>query len=293
MRLHRFLLLALTAAAVQAPAASAQAQAPAVPALSGPAGEAGEPVVIGRSFRIESRMLHGSRRVNVYLAPHYGDPGRTFPILFLLDGGIGEDFHHITGLVAISSAYGATEEMIVVGIEGVDRRHDLTSPSQDPEDHKLAPTAGGSFAYRRFLLDELKPWVAARYGRQGRTILMGESLAGLFVVETALREPAAFSDYVAISPSLWWDRQSLSREAALELHKPAYEGRRLWLALADEGSYSRAMQEGMDRLLAALRTARPAGFTWTFTPFPGETHATIYHPAARAAIRALFAVPPR
>lgn len=257
-----------------------------------PPSDVGKPIVIGRSYLLQSRILHGPRRINVYLPPHYGEAGRRFPVLFLLDGGAGEDFHHITGLAAISSAYGSTEEMIVIGIEGVDRRHDLTSPSSDPADRKAVPTAGGAAAYRRFLVDELKPWVAQRYGAQGRTVLIGESLAGLFTVETALREPAAFSDYIAISPSLWWNRGALSREAAADLAKPGFQGRRLWLAIANEGSAYAEWREGMDRLLAALKAAPAPELSWTFTPFPAETHATVYHPAARAAIRDLYALPP-
>lgn len=32
----------------------------------------------------------------------------------------------------------------------------------------------------------------------------------------------------------------------------------------------------------------PATLTWHYEPMPGETHATIYHPAALLALRRLF-----
>lgn len=259
-------------------------------APAAPPPDAGTPIVIGRSHTITSAQL-GERRLNVYLPPHYSDASRRFPVLFLLDGGAEEDFHHITGLAAISAAYGTTEEMIVVGIAGVDRRHDLTSPSSNPEDRKAAPTSGGAAAYRRFLVDEVKPWVAARYRTNGRSALIGESLAGLFVVETALREPAAFDDYIAISPSLWWDKGALAREAEADLRKAPPGKRRLWLAVGNETALYPEMRDGMEGLVAALKAAAPPGLAWTYTPFPAETHATIYHPAAMAAIRALYAAP--
>lgn len=252
----------------------------------------GTPIVIGRSHLVPSRILKDDRRVAVYLPQHYSDPSRRFPVIYLLDGGAEEDFHHITGLASISAAYGLTKEVIVIGIEGRDRRHDLTSPSADPADLKSAPTSGGSSAYRRFLIEELRPWVEARYRTDGRGALMGESLAGLFVVETALGSPAAFDDYIAISPSLWWNGGSLSRTAGDALRSNGFQGRRLWLASADEGTYYPEMKQAMDRLLAALASASAGAPSWTFTPFPTETHATIYHPAAMAAIRALYALPP-
>ena len=55
--------------------------------------------------------------------------------------------------------------------------------------------------------------VVAYRGTTFEDAVIGESLAGLFIVETYLREPALFDRYAAVSPSLWWDGQALSREA--------------------------------------------------------------------------------
>ena len=42
---------------------------------------------------------------------------------------------------------------------------------------------------------------------------MGESLAGLFVMETFLLEQDLFDTYIAIDPSLWWNNQKLASSA--------------------------------------------------------------------------------
>jgi predicted alpha/beta superfamily hydrolase len=247
----------------------------------------GRPIVIGKSYTIHSRVLGDERRLNVYLPPGYKDASRKFPVLVLLDGGEAEDFHHITGLAQVTAFNGAVEELIVVGIEGVDRKHDLTSPSSDPEDVKLDPTSGGAAAYRRFLVDEVKPWIAAHYRASGRYGLIGESLAGLFAVETCLRAPQSFDDYIAASPSLWWDRENLSREAAADFAKGNFAGRQLRLSVGNEGS---TMQEAVDRVVAASQSAHLAGFTLHYDPRPAERHDTIYEPTAIAALRTLYAV---
>jgi uncharacterized protein len=247
--------------------------------------DSGRPIVIGRSYTLPSKLLGGERRINVYLPPGYSDAKRSFPVLYLLDGGEAEDFHHITGLVQVAAFNGRTQELIVVGIEGVDRKHDLTSPSKVPHDRELAPTSGGAATYRRFLVEELKPWVAARYRTNGRSALIGESLAGLFVTETFLRAPKSFDDYIAISPSLWWDGESLSQEAAALLRTEGFRGRHLYLSIANEGG---EMQSGVDRLVHALKSKKPEGLDWRFDPRPDERHDTIYHPAALTALRALF-----
>lgn len=238
------------------------------------------------TFMVASRVLGGERRINVALPQGYAGSIQRYPVLYLLDGGVkDEDFSKITDFVAVLTAAGQLAPMIVVGIEGVDRKHDLTHPATFVDDRKRLPTSGGSGAYRRFLVDELQPWVKARYRTDGRCGLIGESLAGLFVVETFLREPQAFDTYLAASPSLWWDDQSLSRQAGILLKGGRFEGRRLYLSIGDEGS---TMQEGLDRVLTAIKAAPPKGLTWRYDPMPAQGHATIYDPSTKAGLPWLF-----
>lgn len=240
-------------------------------------------------FTLESRVLGGPRTINIALPKGYAGSARRFPVLYLLDGGVvEEDFPKITDILDQEVAAGRAQPMIVVGIQGVDRKHDLTHPATDAEDRKLLPTSGGSAAYRRFLVDELQPWIKARYRTNGQRGLIGESLAGLFVVETFLREPRAFDAYLAASPSLWWDNQSLAGQAARLIGAGDFKGRRLYLSIGDEGS---TMQEGVDKVVGALKTAPPKGLIWRYDPQPSEHHATIYDPSAKAGLPWLF--PPR
>jgi predicted alpha/beta superfamily hydrolase len=262
-------------------------------AARGPTGtaeaEEGRPVIIARSYTLESSVLKETRRINVYLPPGYAEGQARFPVLYLLDGGEKEDFHHIAGIAQLASLNHAMREMIVVGIEGTDRRRDFTWPSRDPRDQKVAPTGGGSAAFRELLAREVKPWVEARYRTTGESTLIGESLAGLFTLETFLRQPKLFDRYIAVSPSLWWDQQSLAKEAAALLRTHPAGPRSLFLATADEGG---GMQEGVDTLVAALKAHAPAGLEWHYEPMPDEHHNTIFHPAAFRAVRKLFPPPP-
>lgn len=272
--MHRRRFLAATGAAALAPAFAPRTARAVTP---------------DGTFMVDSRVLGGQRRVNIALPPGYAGSKQRFPVLYLLDGGVvQEDFPKITDFVAEAVAAGRAAPMIVVGIEGVDRKHDLTHPATFPDDLKLLPQSGGSAAYRRFLVDELQPWVEARYRTSGRTGLIGESLAGLFVVETFLREPQAFDAYLAASPSLWWDDQSLSRDASALLAKGKFKGRRLYLSIGDEGT---TMQAGVDRVVAALKAKPPKGLVWRYDPMPKEHHSTIYDPSAKAGLPWLF--PPR
>jgi predicted alpha/beta superfamily hydrolase len=247
------------------------------------------PIVIGQSYTLvsEAGVAH---RINIHTPAGYSQGAARFPVLYLLDGGEMQDFHHITGLAQLGSTpWGPLQPLIVVGIESVDRRNELTPPTADQALRKQYPTVGGSAAFRRFLLDSVKPFVEARYRTTADTALMGESLAGLFVVETLLARPGSFRRYIAISPSLWWDDQALADGAAARLATLGLDAPgSLWLSLGSEGP---EMQAGMDSLVAALAANAPATLDWRSEPRPAETHGSIYHGTAYEALKAFYPKP--
>ncbi|HEX9952454.1 MAG TPA: alpha/beta hydrolase-fold protein, partial [Rubricoccaceae bacterium] len=200
---------------------------------------------------------------------------------------IQEDFLHIAGLVQISSINGTMRPFLVVGIENTERRRDLTGPTEVASDREIAPRVGGSAAFRAFLRDELRPVVDSLYRTTGETAIVGESLAGLFVVETLLLEPDLFDTYVAIDPSLWWNDHRLAGEAVTLLQGRTGLRKTLYLATSSQGG-----GEVAERLAGALRADGPAGIDVRHVELPGETHLTVYHPAAVGAFRTVFAPAP-
>jgi predicted alpha/beta superfamily hydrolase len=243
------------------------------------------PLVIGDTFTIASRVLAETRRINVYMPPGYADAPRTpVPVLYMPDGGMGEDFLHVAGLVQVSVGNGTMRPFLLVGIENTERRRDMTGPTDNPEDKKIAPRTGGSEAFRKFIRTELMPAVTARYRVTSETAIVGESLAGLFVVETLVLEPDLFDTYIAFDPSLWWNNEALVAGAETRLRARPLQGKRLYFASSDE----KGIVEPAQRLAAVLQRVAIAGLSWHYEPLPQEKHSTIYHPAALLAFRALF-----
>jgi predicted alpha/beta superfamily hydrolase len=243
------------------------------------------PLVIGETFTIDSKALGETRRINVWLPPVYSEsPSTRLPVLYMPDGGIGEDFLHVAGLLQVSIGNATMRPFILVGIENTERRRDLTGPTENEKDRKIAPRVGGSAPFRAFIRDELMPQVKARYRTTDETAIVGESLAGLFVVETLLKEPGLFDTYIAFDPSLWWNNQKLVDSAAADLGKQRKLAKTLYLANSDEEMIPGTMQRFVD----VLTTSAPPGLHWHYEKMPEEHHATIYHPAALKAFRAVF-----
>src|SRR5688572_10077494 len=261
--------LVLLAVAFTAPLVSAQSSAP---------------LTIGETFTIESRILGETRRINVYPPAGYVDDSAkaSVPVMYMPDGGIAEDFLHVAGLMQISYLNGTMRPFILVGIENTQRRRDLTGPTANPEDRKIAPVVGGSAAFRRFIRDELIPVIDARYRTTAERAIVGESLAGLFVVETLLLEPDLFDTYIAFDPSLWWNNKQLLTVAAAR--QAATRDKTLYVASSSE----RELAEGALMLSHILEKRADPKLTLHYVPMPEETHGTIYHPAALRAFRLLF-----
>ena len=250
-----------------------------------PAASAATPLVIGESFSIDSQALQEQRHINVYQARAWDTPpDAPLPVLYMPDGGVAEDFLHVAGLLQVSVANGTMRPFMLVGMQNTQRRRDLTGPTQSAEDRKIAPVVGGSPAYRAFIRDELMPEVKRRYRTTGETAIVGESLAGLFVVETYLLEPQLFDHYLAFDPSLWWNHGALPRQAATLLAKGKPGKRSLYLASSSEAGIAVEVQ----RLSQVLEKQAPPGLQWHLEKMPEETHGTIYHPAALKAFRAVF-----
>ncbi|MBW3500092.1 alpha/beta hydrolase [Janthinobacterium sp. NKUCC08_JDC] len=275
------LALHLTAALLLSSPFHLATAAPAVTAAS----SAATPLVIGESFNIDSQALQEKRHINVYMARAWDTaPDAPLPVLYMPDGGVAEDFLHVAGLLQVSVANGTMRPFMLVGMQNTQRRRDLTGPTDSAEDRKIAPLVGGASAYRAFIRDELMPEIARRYRTTGETAIVGESLAGLFVVETYLLEPQLFDHYLAFDPSLWWNRGALPREAAALLAKGKPGKRSLYLASSSESGIAIEVQ----RLADVLEKQTPSGLQWHVEKMPEETHGTIYHPAALKAFRAVF-----
>ena len=248
-----------------------------------------EPVTIGETLTLKSAIMNQQRRISVYLPSGYATSDKSYPILYLIDGGTEQDYLHIAGTTLLNALWGRSREVIVIGVETQDRRAELIGETASTSLREEYPTAGHSAQFRRFIRDEVMPLAQARYRGNGTRGVIGESLAGLFIVEAALEEPDLFQHHAAISPSLWWDDERLSRRAA-DLLAKQHGGPNLYLTIANEGG---EMQVGYDRLVDALGSQAPASSDgWCAIPRADLTHGTIYHAMSPQALQFLFPAPP-
>jgi predicted alpha/beta superfamily hydrolase len=235
-----------------------------------------------QTFMLESSKLKETRHITVYLPPGYAtSEDSRFPVLYMPDGGLKEDFPHLATTVDKAIRAGELRPLLVVGIENTVRRRDLTGPTSVASDWEAAPISGGSTAFRAFIQEELMPEVQRRYRVTEERAIIGESLAGLFIVETFFLQPDLFDTYLALSPSLWWNAESLVQHAGARLAARPDLRAALYVSSANEGDIVPAVA----RLKEVLRKSAPPGLKWEVDPRPDLRHNNIYRTTSPDVLR--------
>ncbi len=182
--------------------------------------EVNKKLTIGETKILDSKILNEKRTLNIYLPYNYNpDSATLYNTIYLLDGSINEDFLHIVGLVQFFNLQFGMKPTIVVGIANIDRKRDFTFHTDLEELKKQFPTTGHSEPFISFLEKELIPFVESNYKTNKKKIIIGQSLGGLLATEVLLKKPNLFTDYWIVSPSLWWNNESLLEEAPSLLEK--------------------------------------------------------------------------
>jgi len=242
------------------------------------------PFALGVIDKIQSAQLSESRTLNIYLPDGYNDSAASYPVIYLLDGSANEDFVHITGVVQFLVMIGQMPPSIIVGIANVDRRRDFTFPTTIAQDLKDFPTTGHSDKFMLFIEKELQPYIEKNYRTTSRKTIIGQSLGGLLAVEILLKKPELFTDYLIVSPSLWWDNESLLALAPGLLKEHPGKKANIFISVGSEG---KIMQGDAAKLLELLNASGDKEMKATLLTLPEEDHLTILHNAAYKGLEAL------
>jgi predicted alpha/beta superfamily hydrolase len=250
---------------------------------------------IGVSHKYYSKQLSEERTINIYLPDGYGDSThKKYDVIYLLDGGVDEDFIHFCGLVQYFSFPWVNEipQSIVVGIANSDRKRDMSYPTTVKKDKELWPTTGGSAKFMAFLEKDLFPYIEKNYRTNGNKTLVGESFGGLFASEVLMKKPAMFNNYLIISPSLWWDNGSLLKNKFTLSSTVPVTKTRVYIAVGKEGlgltEEPHVMEVDANVMADNIKELNNKNIQLQFNYFPEYNHATIGHFGMYDGMRKIF-----
>ena len=259
----------------------------------------GAPIVIGSAHRIASSVYGEEQLLSVRLPRGYDEnPDRRYTVVFSVDGGPDQDFELLAGIAAEAEMSCSFAPFILVGVQTTNRYQQLTPEWKRLEPQRLvdafggAITPGGADTFRDYLERDVIPWAERRY-RTKRKALTAASLGGLFVFDTLLKRQELFDDYIALTPSVWWDGGRIVDDAAAKLAEQPASDRRIYFTMGDEGVGSRS-GPWLETLVAAFEKNAPEGLKWAFVDrSDSEEHRTMALTGWLDAFRTLYLTPSR
>ncbi len=293
----------------------------------GTACASGEQVKIPAS---EVHLIHSAgagRDYQLHVALPREAVNKQTPVLFMLDANA--HFAMAVDLVRAMVAAGELPDFLIVGIGYPVERVDETivkrirdySPVVDTRHEELVETivaqpvqSGGAEAFLRFIVDEVKPFVARRYGSDmAHTIFYGHSMGGLFGLYTLFEAPQTFGAYIIGSPPiLWGDDYVMKAEAAYAGHHQDLAARIYMAAGQDESDLDRVLNlpeafktlerefiesmgnpnplAQMEAFVQALRHRKYPSLEISFTIFPEEKHSSVPAPLLSHGLRSVWTV---
>lgn len=243
-----------------------------------------KPLTIGEIRTLKSKILNEERTLNIYLPLNF-DKAKSYPVIYLLDGSMNEDFIHVTGLVQFFNQMYSMPETIVVGITNIDRKRDFTFHTDLKDLQKDYPTTGHSDKFISFLEKELKPYIGTQF-KVADTYIFGQSLGGLLATEILLKRPELFNNYFIISPSLWWDNESLLKSADQSLAKIPDTRKFIYISVGKR-EYP-VMVKDAENLYDVLEKSGKNNWTIEYKMMETDNHATILHRSLYEGLVKLF-----
>lgn len=238
--------------------------------------------VFGHSIQFESALLEDEKTVFIHLPDSYNQGSKRYPVMFVLDGG--DYFEPFAGIVKYLTLFEMIPEMIVVAIAHGDRMLEFTYTKANEKTGNW-PSSGGAESFRKFLSDELIPFIDSSYRTHPFRILVGHSLGGLFAVETLSRSPNLFQATIALSPSLYWNQFEWLKKAEAFLAR--HDSLKHYLFISGEPK-DEEQTAYLDEFKNMVDAKVPNDFSYEYRCFPDEDHGSVALPGLFANLKQLF-----
>ena len=112
--------------------------------------------------------------------------------------------------------------------------------------------------------------------------LIGQSFGGLFATEVLVKQPNLFDNYIIVSPSLWWDDESLLQANVANLSSVSA----VYIGVGEEGP---EMKRVAKELFEKLQQEASLSDGLSYKYFPELDHGDTLHLAVYDAFETIFA----
>jgi predicted alpha/beta superfamily hydrolase len=244
-------------------------------------------------FSIKSKYVNNENFViQVGLPNGYARSGKSYPVLYVLDGD--KSFGMTKEITDWLTFTNEMRNIIVVGISyGKGTNSWWEKRARDYTQYKdtvyyYYPNAGGADNFLNFIKNELFPVVNKNY----RTIpdsnaIMGLSFGALLGSYVLFTQPDMFKSYIIISPSLFWNNNSILITEADYFRKHKELNKTVFMAYGSLDNNDWVINPTTE-LIKIMEMHKYEGLKFTQQVFKGETHISVLPVALTHGLKLVF-----
>lgn len=237
------------------------------------------------NITLKSELLGEERKIYIQLPEEYDRTTKTYPLLIVLDGEwlfdiVRSNLHFYSEVEVMGNIL---PEMILVGIENVDRDRDFV-PTPDPNDPPIFKTAGRADHFAKFLAEELFPYLEMSFRSKPNRTVVGWSFSGLFALYAALKHQELFDAYLCCGPAIWWEDELVVK---LFNEIPICNKKRVVITCGSDEKGG-AVYVSVQSLLSTLEEIKSSNFSCEYLEFEDVGHSWSVPQAVALGLRHLF-----
>jgi len=210
----------------------------------------------GHQYKIQSKILEEERQLLIYVPEEYIKSTEKFPVIYIFDGN--KHYKHAVTTIETLQKNGQIPASIIVAITNNKGTHmrDFVNERDN---------------FLNFVKQEVQSFVAKKFRVNGYKTLFGHSRPGALVLETLIKDPDGFDNYIAANPII---SKALITKFEKLLNKNKLLDQSLYFSMGgvhDVGPNSVVL---MKKLADLLHKKAPNSFQWKYQYFPQHVHHT-------------------
>ena len=244
-------------------------------------------------FPIESKYVKNEKYIiQVGLPIGYKSSDKSYPVLYVLDGD--KSFGMAKEITDWLSWDNEIKNIIVVGISygrGTNiwwekRTRDYTQFKDTV--YYYYPNAGGGDNFLSFIKNELFPVINKNYRtKQDSNAIMGLSFGALLSSYVLFTKPDMFKYYIIISPSLFWNGNSILKTESDYFVKHKELNKTVYMAYGSQDDNDWVIGPTTE-LIRVIQEHKYESLNFITQVFKGETHISVYPVALTHGLKTIF-----
>ncbi len=257
----------------------------------------GQNIARVENVKIQSKSLDQEREILIYTPVDYDwRVNEYFNVIYVFDSQSREFFDYTSSIISFLTDN--AKSFIVVGItspynEKLDyaRNNDLLPVLETKNSiDRYGEYSGNADNFFEFVSTEIISYIDTHYRTLNNKIAIGHSLSASFILDSFMKDPNLFNDYIAISPNLAYDNDKLANMLVnfdySKIEKPTY----LYVSNADEGiKYWQEWKPARDKVYSFFnQTVKNDNFRVQINEFPENNHWNTFPPSLNKALNFYF-----